>query len=287
MWHDVLALNRLSMLMVSIALGLTLWTGARWLAGQPRFAIRAVVVEGADGATLRHMSAERIARVCVPRISGTLFTADLREAVSAFESLPWVRRASVRRQWPDRLVVRLEEHEALARWNDEGGNRFVSVKGEAFDAPGEAKLGESLPLLSGPEGSAGDVARQYEALKSRFAAIGKAPQVVSLSPRQAWTLRLADGLTVEVGREQPNSTVLARVERFVAHYAATVGRMAARVEVVDLRYPNGFAARVPGFRAAGTEGPAATAPKRKPAAATRGNRAPKGAPMRTGRRTNR
>jgi cell division protein FtsQ len=286
MWHDVLALNRLTMLMVAIALALTAWTGARWLAGQPRFSIRAVVVEGADGSTLKHMSAERIARVCVPRISGTLFTADLREARHAFESLPWVRRASVRREWPDRLVVRLEEHEALGRWNDEGGNRFVSVKGEAFDAPGEVALGETLPLLSGPEGSAGEVARQYEVLKARFATIGKAPHVVSLSPRQAWTLRLADGLTVEVGREQPNSTVLSRVERFVTHYAATVGRMAARVEVVDLRYPNGFAARVPGFRAH-AEAPAATAPKRKPNAAGARPTRPTGAPMRTGRRSNR
>jgi len=73
--------------------------------------------------------------------------------------------------------------------------------------------------------------------------------VLTLSPRQAWTLRLVDGLVVEIGREQAAASVQTRIERFVAHYAATVGRLNTRVEVVDLRYPNGFAVRAPGLRA--------------------------------------
>jgi cell division protein FtsQ len=207
----------------------------------------------------------------VPQINGTLFTADLAQARTAFESLPWVRRASVRRQWPDRLVVRLEEHQALARWNDEGGNRFVSILGEAFDAPGESALARALPLLTGPEGSERDVARHYGAFRDRLVAIDKNPSVVTLSPRQAWTVRLADGMVLEIGREQQASTVLSRLERFVAHYAATVGRVAVRVEVVDLRYPNGFAARIAGMRAAlAPDRPqAARSPQRKPKAPVR------------------
>jgi cell division protein FtsQ len=220
---------------------------------------------------LQHVTAERVARFCVPQINGTIFTADLAQARNAFESLPWVRKASVRRQWPDRLVVRLEEHRALARWNDEAGNRFVSVLGEAFNAPGEGELGRGLPLLSGPEGSARDVARQFGAFRERLATIGKDPRVVTLSPRQAWTVRLADGMVLEIGREQQNSTVLSRLERFVAQYATTIGRIAARVEVVDLRYPNGFAARVPGLRASfAPERPQAVrSPQRKPKAPQR------------------
>ena len=37
----------------------------------------------------------------------------------------------------------------------------------------------------------------------------------------------------------------ARLARFVEAYPATLGRMARRHEYVDLRYPNGFALRVP------------------------------------------
>ena len=271
MWNDPLALNRLTALLLVVALLVAGVTGVRWFARQPQFAIRTVVVTPAEGQDLQHVTAERVARFCVPQINGTIFTADLAQARNAFESLPWVRKASVRRQWPDRLVVRLEEHRALARWNDEAGNRFVSVLGEAFNAPGEGELGRGLPLLSGPEGSARDVARQFGAFRERLATIGKDPRVVTLSPRQAWTVRLADGMVLEIGREQQNSTVLSRLERFVAQYATTIGRIAARVEVVDLRYPNGFAARVPGLRASfAPERPQAVrSPQRKPKATQR------------------
>ena len=249
MWNDALTMNRLAAAMLVLAFALLAYGAARWLVTQPVFAIRTVVVQTAGAAPLEHVTAERVARVCVPQINGTFFTADLTQAKAAFESLPWVRSASVRRQWPDRLVVRIEEHKVLARWNDEGGNRFVSVLGEAFSAPGETALAARLPLLTGPEGSQREETLQYTLLRERLGTLSLVPQVLTLSPRQAWTLRLVDGLVVEIGREQAASSVQTRVERFVANYATTIGRLNTRVEVVDLRYPNGFAVRAPGLRA--------------------------------------
>ena len=311
MWHDVLALNRLTRLVAMAALVYASVVALRWAANQPVFAIRAISVQGVAGsagsgagtvgAALDHVQAAQIAQFCVPRITGTFFTNDLEITRSAFEALPWVRRASVRRQWPDRLVVSIEEHRALARWNDEEGNRFVSVLGEAFSAQGEKNLGARLPLLLGPEGSEREVAQRYADFAQRLAIIGQAPLVVALSPRQAWTIRLGrsavtvpasippaaaassglpptssmqvhDGLLLDLGREQPRAPVLARLDQFVAHYATTLGRIGSRIEAVDLRYPNGFAARMPGFQAtrASISKPSAakaTAPKpvRKPA----------------------
>ena len=244
-----------------LALAFSAYTLVKWVAARPAFAIRALTVEGPDGKPLEHVTGQLVAKVSLPRLSGTFFTADLEEARAAFEALPWVRKASVRRQWPDRLVVSLEEHRALARWNDEAGNRFVNPYGEAFNAPGEAKIGAALPLLSGPEGSEKDVAKRYGEMRELFSRIGKVPAQVALSPRQAWTMKLSDGLAVDVGREQPQLSVTARLERFVAQYAATIGKV-AKVEAVDLRYPNGFAARVPGLHLQAA--PAAPARKAAP-----------------------
>jgi cell division protein FtsQ len=270
-WNDPLALNRLTRILVMAAFAFCAYTMVKWVAARPLFAIRALTVEAPDGAALDHVTGQQVAKACLPRLTGTFFTADLEDARGAFEALPWVRHASVRRQWPDRLVVVLEEHRALARWNDEAGNRFVNLNGEAFNAPGEAKTGAALPLLSGPDGSEKDVARRYGEVRDLFGRIGKTPAEVALSPRQAWTIKLADGLAIEVGREQPQASVSARLERFVAHYGATVGRI-ARVDTVDLRYPNGFAVRVPGLHA-----PAV--PAERPAAAPGENKGTK--PRRT------
>lgn len=287
MWNDTLSLHRLTRIAVMVALVVAGVVVLRWAANQPVFAIRAITVQGmpagssaAPGDPLVHVHAAQVAQFSVPRMAGTFFTNDLDVTRAAFEALPWVRRASVRRQWPNRLVVSIEEHQALARWNNEDGNRFVSVLGEAFDAPGEKTIGATLPLLLGPEGSEKEVAQRYSDFRERLAAIAHTPAVVALSPRQAWTIRLArsadpashDGLLLDLGREQSRAPVLARLERFVAHYAATLGRVSGRIESVDLRYPNGFAARITGFHATGlaasgltTPSSAAGQPAKKPA----------------------
>jgi cell division protein FtsQ len=64
---------------------------------------------------------------------------------------------------------------------------------------------------------------------------------VSVSSRRAWQIRLDGGTVLELGREQ----VEARLARFVAAYERTVGRLGRRIEYVDLRYPGGFAVRIP------------------------------------------
>jgi len=54
---------------------------------------------------------------CKIFIKGNFFSINLQRARAAFESVPWVRRATVRRVWPDRLAVSLEEHRAAALWS--------------------------------------------------------------------------------------------------------------------------------------------------------------------------
>ena len=73
---------------------------------------------------------------------------------------------------------------------------------------------------------------------------------VTLSPRGGWQILAAGpqgSLVVELGRDEPD----ARLTRFVAAQPRTLGTLAragTRVDYVDLRYRNGFAARVPEFR---------------------------------------
>ena len=69
-----------------------------------------------------------------------------------------------------------------------------------------------------------------------------------LTPRYAWQLRLQDGMQVMLGRDAPDRPVEARLARFVAVYAETVGKMQQQHAYVDLRYPNGFALRVPDLK---------------------------------------
>ncbi len=165
-----------------------------------------------------------------------------------------MRRVEVRRVWPDRLHVVLEEHVALARWGD---SALVNTHGELFSAASDA----SLPMFSGPSGSAPEVARRYLRLREALAPAGLVPAELTLSERRAWELRLAGGLLLRLGRDQ----VEERLATFLAVYAQTVAPVASRLDYVDLRYPNGFAVRVSGRREGGGE--ANTRPPQQPRAA--------------------
>src|SRR3954470_11884189 len=70
--------------------------------------------------TVKKTSAAEIEAAVRGKLLGNFLGIDLAEVRSVLERLPWVRRASVRRVWPDRLEVTLEEHVPLARWGGDG-----------------------------------------------------------------------------------------------------------------------------------------------------------------------
>lgn len=199
----------------------------------PVFPVREVQVVGA----VERVTRPQIEAVVRGELKGNFFTLDLEAARASFERLPWVRRVNVRRHWPDRLEVALEEHEALARWGEEG---LVNTHGELFEAASD----RTLPVFTGPAEACSEMASRFGSFVRSLAPIGRTVSVVTLSPRRAWTLRLDDGMTLELGREQME----ARLERFVAVWGESIGQMRSAPAVVDLRYRNGFAVRIRGLR---------------------------------------
>jgi cell division protein FtsQ len=252
MWHDVRTLNATSnTLLVLLVLSL-LASGVWWVAQRPMFTLKAIRLEGAEERQLRHVNPSTVRTTAVPRIKGNFFTANLDAVRVAFEAVPWVRKASVRREWPDKLIVTIEEHEPLGTWGDDG--RLLSVKGDVFTANlAEAEEDGVLAEFDGPEGSEKDVVARYRELHEWFRPISLEPESLKLSGRYAWTVRLNNGMTVELGREQSNSTLKDRVARLVGIYPQLVTRLQDRIESVDMRYPNGLALKAHGL-AFGIEG---------------------------------
>jgi cell division protein FtsQ len=174
----------------------------------------------------------------LPRAAGNFFAVDLAGLRAGVERLPWVRRVSVRRVWPGRLELTLEEHVALARWGTgDEMSALVNTYGERF----AAKSKESLPAFIGPGGSSAEVTRRYRRFAEIVAPLGTGVERVVLTQRHAWQLRLGNGLHLMLGRDAELAET--RLKKFVEAYPATVS--GKKHEYVDLRYPNGFALRVP------------------------------------------
>jgi cell division protein FtsQ len=232
MWDRPELLDRTATLLVGAAAALAIYGAGTAALQLPRFALREVRLVHA----VPHVTAAQVAAV-VKDLRGNFFTIDLESARAAFERVPWVRRVEVRRQWPGRLDVVLEEHVPLARW---GEGALVNVQGEIF----EGEHHGLLPVFHGPADSSREITAQYDYFRRSLAAIDQIPAQVRVSPRRAWQVTLANGITLELGR----ANIEARLTRFVAAYGRTVGQLDRRLDYVDLRYPNGFAVRIPGLR---------------------------------------
>lgn len=242
MWHNVRLLNMLASALIALCLLAALGVGARWLMQRPMFTLRDIQVEGDTD----HIDAATLRASAVTHLRGNFFTIDLDATQRAFESVPWVRHASVRRVWPDALAVHLEEYRPLATWGD---GRLVSVDGELFAANlAEAEEHGKLPEFAGPPGSEKDVTARYYDFLKWYAPLGMKPVSVVLSPRYAWSLKLSNGMLVRLGRERNENTLIDRSRRFVGAYSQVVARWGKDIEYADLRYPNGFAIRAAGMR---------------------------------------
>ena len=236
MWDNPRLANAAAGILAALALGLLAYAGGRVLIDSPVVLLKTIVVEG----NLERVQSREIVDTLQGRLRGTFFTVDLEAARALFEGIPWVRRAELRRRWPDCLEVRIEEQVPLARWGQRRETQLVNAQGELFRGHTDAVL----PVLAGPAGSEGEVARRYLAFRSLLAPLGLEPAQVLLSSRLAWQLRLSNGLTVQLGRDSDKDRVEERLARFVAAFPQTLARSRHRLEHVDLRYPNGFALRL-------------------------------------------
>jgi cell division protein FtsQ len=232
MWHRPQALNRMADLLLALALCLAFYSVLHAVVHLPVFELREVRLLNRPA----HLKADDVERAVKNAINGNFFTLQLAGARAAFEKLPWVRTAELRRRWPDRLEVMLEEQVPLARWGTGG---LVNTRGELFAAEHQGEL----PVFIGPDGSAKEIAIQYEHFRRGLARIHFSPQQIEVTDRRAWRILLEGGLMLELGREH----VEARLARFIGAYEHTLGRIGHRIEHVDLRYSNGFAARIPGL----------------------------------------
>ena len=239
MWDNPRVLNIAAGALVGVASLGFMVAGAWMLIHSDLFPVREVVVAHA----LKKTSREDIETAVHTRIRGNFFAVSGDEVRAGIETLPWVRRASVRKVWPDRLEVAIEEHVALARWGDDA---LVNTHGERFFGVTD----DVLPLFVGPAGTEHEVALRYAAFNEAVAPLELQVERVVLTPRLAWQLRLTGGLNVMLGRD--GELAQARLRRFVGVYDFTVASIHRTHEYVDLRYPNGFALRVPGLQGRGS-----------------------------------
>ena len=114
----------------------------------PAFSIAQIRVTGQT----THSSAFAVRKQVLPQLQGNFFTIKLDDVRKTFMAQPWVRHATVRREFPNQLLVQLQEYEEAAFWgSEEQGFRLLDKEGVIFEANPDEISRENLPELDGPD----------------------------------------------------------------------------------------------------------------------------------------
>jgi cell division protein FtsQ len=256
--NDIRLMNATALVLGGVAAALVMATAVLWLARQPFFAIRTITVEG----DVARNSLATIRANALPKIAGNFLSMDLGAAKRAFESVPWVRVAVVRRVWPNRLRVRLEEHRPVAIWGGASSEKLVNSFGEVFEANVGDVEDDALPTLSGPNGSSAHVLAMLGRIDAGFAPLGARVDELAFSGRGSWQATLDSGAVVELGRGSDDD-VLARAARFVATVEQVTSRFQRPLQYADLRHHDGYAVRLKGVATTATGDADKSAAKKK------------------------
>ncbi|NIM43074.1 MAG: FtsQ-type POTRA domain-containing protein [Hydrogenophaga sp.] len=240
---DVKLMALATQLLLGVFALLALGALGTWAVRHPAWTVKGISVHG----DVAHQNAvglrAQLATQMRARLSSSFLTVDLEQVRQMFEQVPWVRRAVVQREFPNRLRVTLQEHDAVAWWGEQGSGELVNSHGEVFEASPDDVDG--LPELAGPDGRAAEVLALHQALQAQFARLELGLDRLQLGERGGWRARLHSGAVIELGRGTPEE-LQARVQRFVGTLPQITERYAGALQTVDLRYPNGYALRVRG-----------------------------------------
>lgn len=238
---DIRFMNGMSMAFASLFVLMGLLVAASWLLKQPIFNLSAISVQG----DVTHNNAVTLRANVTPRLAGNFFTVDLAQTRVVFESVPWVRKALVQRQFPDRLKVLLQEHQAVAFWGPEGDTRLVNSFGEVFEANQAEVEAVDLPQLNGPSGQTPLVLQAYRQLASHFEKLDMPLERLELTGQGSWRARLDSGAALELGHGSVDD-IEGRTKRFIATLTQVSSRYGRDLESADLRYSNGYALKLKG-----------------------------------------
>ena len=163
---------------------------------------------------------------------------------------PWVKQASVRKQWPDRLIVNIEEYKPAFYWND---LYLLDKNGNTFSVPLDRLNDLSLPRLYSPEGKAKSMLETYFRLEelSKKWANNKSTLIIQAAisdERNAWQLMVKQCKVDLCSENEEIKLILGsekieqRYQQFIKLFPEIQSRIpdGEKITAADLRYENGI-----------------------------------------------
>jgi cell division protein FtsQ len=184
----------------------------------------------ADVRGTRYLSREEILERAGVTPQTSLLLLNAEGVRTALKQDPRVAEATVRKLYPDRLEIAIEEREAFARWQRAGKLNLIARDGTVLERDIGAKAAD-LPLVVGAGADRGAAALLD--LIERFPSIREAVRAGVLVAERRWNLRLKNGIDVRLPEEDPALAL----ERLV-QLDGSKQIMTRDLTMIDLRVPD-------------------------------------------------
>jgi cell division protein FtsQ len=220
-------------LLVAALIGL--YRVERYVVQEPRFRLVAPEV-GEESSTLeiaglRYASRAQVLRVFEPDFGRSVYLIPLKQRRAQLRSVDWVRDASIRRIWPNRVLVRIEERNPAA-FIELPVDRFsrvalIDADGQILHQPAHSEF--KLPVIAGVrpaevEAARREKVRRLQRLMDDAADLGSRVSEADVSDRNnlVVTAKMDDrAVLLHLG----DGNYGARLRSFVKHYPDIQKRM--------------------------------------------------------------
>jgi len=181
----------------------------------------------------QYLSKNEIKAVLQPLVMNGFFDTDMQAIHAVVSTLPWVDTVTVKRIWPDAIDIKVREKKPYARW---GKNSLITERGVIF-TPNNIEQFQNLTVVTGPELQEAKVLEIMKGIKTALGDQSMELAEFDVNDRWAWKIKLATGMEILLGRNEQ----LKKLQRFLKTLSVLKQEQVAAMQVVDLRYPNGYA----------------------------------------------
>lgn len=147
--------NRIAYLVNSLSI-LLLLISLAYYATHNWFKVKRIIIEG----NMKHVTPVQLTYIANNKLHGTFFTLNIEELKEQFETLPWVKKVVLKREFPHTIIVHVDEYNAVARIGDED---LLADDGEVFDG---ADDNVNLPTLYVSSDKAEEAYGKYKEIES-------------------------------------------------------------------------------------------------------------------------
>jgi cell division protein FtsQ len=150
-------------------------------------------------------------------------------------SFPWIYAVSIKRIWPDTVIINIAEQRPILQWGDEA---LINPDGRVF-YPQKNSFPKGLPVIFGPKGSETQIFNLYSQMLSMLEPLDLSIKNLALDPAHHWEIKLNNDTAIFLNTADP----LDQLELLTRVYRKITADRHEPPKSIDMRYSSGMAVK--------------------------------------------